>query len=59
MKETRVLSLCQEDPLEKKMATHSSILAQEISWTEESGDLQSIESQRVGFNLVNMHRLES
>ena len=59
MRETQVQSLSQEDPLEKKMATHSSILAQEISWTEESGDLQSIESQRVGFNSVNMHRHES
>ena len=38
----------QEDPLEKKMATHSNILAWEIPWTEEPGGLQSIESQRVG-----------
>ena len=37
-----------EDPLEKEMATHSSILAQEISWTEEPGGLQSMGSQRVG-----------
>ena len=37
----RVLSLGWEDPLEKKMATHSSILAWEIPWTEESGSLQS------------------
>ena len=37
----------QEDPLEKGMATHSSILAWEIPWTEESGRLQSIGSQRV------------
>ena len=37
MQETRVQSLGQEDPLEKEMATHSSILAWEISWTEEPG----------------------
>ena len=46
--ETQVLSLDQEDPLEKGMATHSSILAWRISWTEETGGLQSIGSQRVG-----------
>ena len=40
--ETWVLSLDQEDPLEKDMATHSRILAWEIPWTEESGGLQSI-----------------
>ena len=45
--------------LEKEMATHSSILAQETPWTEEPGDLQSIESQRVGFNLLNMHTRKS
>ena len=39
MQETRVQSLCQEDPLEKEMATHSSILAWEIPWIEESGSL--------------------
>ena len=39
-----------EDPLEKEMATHSSILAWKISWTEEPGGLQSIGSQRVGHN---------
>ena len=42
MKETRVQSLGWEDPLEKEMATRSSILAWEISWTEESGGLQSM-----------------
>ena len=42
MQETRVRSLRQEDPLEKEMATHSSILAWEISWTEEPGGLQSM-----------------
>ena len=45
MQETRVRSLGQEDPLEKEMATHSSILAWEIPWTEELGGLQSIRSQ--------------
>ena len=41
MQETQVRSLSQEDPLEEEMATHSSILAWEISWTEEPGGLQS------------------
>ena len=44
IKEMQVLSLGQEDPLEKDMATHSSILAWEILWTEESGGLQSMGS---------------
>ena len=48
MQETKVLSLGHEDPLEKGMATHSSILAWRIPWTEEPGDLQSMVSQRVG-----------
>ena len=48
IQETRVQSLGQEDPLEKRMATHSSILAWSISWTEEPGGLQSMLSQRVG-----------
>ena len=48
MQETWVQSLSQEDPLEKGMATHSSILAWSIPWTEEPGRLQSIGSQRVG-----------
>ena len=48
--ETQVLSLGQEDPLEKEMATHSSILAWEIPWTEETGGPQSMGSQRVGHN---------
>ena len=52
MRETWVYSLSQEDPLEKEMATHSSILAWEISWTEEPGRLQSMESQGVGHNLA-------
>ena len=48
MQETWVLSLGQEDPLEKEMATHSSILAWRIPWMEEPGGLQSTGSQRVG-----------
>ena len=47
MQETPVVSLGWEDPLEKGMATHSSILAWRIPWTEEPGGLQSIESYRV------------
>ena len=45
MREIRVLSLGQEDPLEKEMATHSSTLAWKILWTGEPGKLQSIGSQ--------------
>ena len=48
MRETWVPSLGQEDLLEKEMATHSSILACKIPWTEEPGRLQSMGSQRVG-----------
>ena len=47
MQETRVQPLGWEDPLEKEMATHSSILAGKIPWTEEPGRLQSTGSQRV------------
>ena len=46
--EMRVRSLGQEDPLEEEMATHSSILAWRLPWTEEPGGLQSNELQRVG-----------
>ena len=46
--EMQVRSLGQEDPLEKKMETHFNVLAWKISWTEESGSLQSMGSQRVG-----------
>ena len=46
--ETWVPSLSREDPLEKGMATHSSILARRIPWTEEPGGLQSMGLQRVG-----------
>ena len=45
VQETWVQSLCWEDPLEKEMTTHSSILAWEIPWTEEPGGLESIVSQ--------------
>ena len=50
MQETWVWSLGQEDPQEKEMATHSSILAWEIPWTEGLGRLQSMRSRRVGHN---------
>ena len=50
MQETQVRSVGQEDPLEKKMATHSSILAWKIPWTEEPGRLRFMRSQRVGRN---------
>ena len=48
MQETRVRSLGWEDPLEKRMATHTNILAWKIPWTEEPGGLQTMRSQRVG-----------
>ena len=47
---TGVRSLCQEDALEKEMVTHSSILTQEIPWTEEPRGLQSMGLQKVGHN---------
>ena len=52
MQETQVQSLGWEDPLEKEMATHSSTLAWKIPWTEEPGGLQSMGSQRVGYDLA-------
>ena len=48
MQETWVRSLSREDPLEKGMAAHSSILAWRTPWTEEPGRLQSLGLQRVG-----------
>ena len=48
MWENRVQSLGQEDPPEKEMATHSSLLAWQIPWTEELGGLQSMWLQKVG-----------
>ena len=54
---TRVRSLGWDDPLEKEMAAHSSILAWKIQWTEEPGELQSTGSQTVGHNLATkQHR---
>ena len=48
MQKTRVQSLGRKDPLEKEMATHSTILAWRIPWTEGPGGLQSLGSQKVG-----------
>ena len=53
MQETQVQSLGQEDPLEKEMAIHSSILAWEIPWTEEPSGLQSMGSQKSQTQLSN------
>ena len=55
MQETQVQSLGQEDPLEKQMATHSSILAWRLPWTEEPGGLQSTGLQRVRHNWVTKY----
>ena len=55
MQEIRVRSLDQEDSLEKGMATHSSILAWRIPWTEEAGGLQSMGSQRVAHDRATKH----
>ena len=49
VQETRVQSLGQEDPLEKEMANHSSILAWRILWTDEPGEVLSVKSQIVGY----------
>ena len=54
MWETQVWSLSWEDPLEKEMATHSSILAWKIPWTEDPGGLQSMGSQRVGRDFTSL-----
>ena len=59
MRETWVQSLGWEDPLEKEMAPHSSILAWKMPWTEEPGRLQSIGSQRVGHDWENSLRFTS
>ena len=53
MQKMQVQSLGQEDPLEEEMATHSSILAWEILWTEEPGGLQSMGSQKSWTRLSN------
>ena len=52
MQEIQIRSLDQEDPLEKVMATHSSILAGRISWIEEPGGLQSMGLKRVGHDYI-------
>ena len=52
IQETQIQPMGWEDPLEKGMATHSSVLAWRIPWTEESGGLQSTGSQRVGHDLA-------
>ena len=59
MRETRVQSLGQEDLLEKKMATHSSILAWKIPWTEEPGRLQSMGVTKSQTRLINFTSLHS
>ena len=56
---TQIRSLGQEDPLEKGMAIHSSILAWEIPWTEEPDGLQSIKSQRVGHDRSDLARMHA
>ena len=57
VQETRVLSLGQEDPLEKEIAIHSSILSWKIPWTEEPGGLQSMGPQESDMNeKLNHHK---
>ena len=58
MQETRVQSLGWEDPLEKEIATHSSILVWRIPWTEEPGELQSTGPQRVGHDWATLLHTE-
>ena len=55
MQDTLICSLGQEDPLEEEMATHSSILAWKIPWTEEPRGLQCMGSQRIGHNGTRSH----
>ena len=57
MQEMRVQPLGQEDPLEKKMSTHSRILTWKIPWTEEPGRLQSLGSQRVGHDWAGQRKI--
>ena len=52
MQETHVRPLGREEPLEKEMATHSTVLAWEIPWAEGSGGLQSMRAKRVGDDLA-------
>ena len=58
MQETEIQLLGLEDPLEEGMATHSSILAWKIPWTEEPGGLQSMGSQRAGHDWATKQLLE-
>ena len=58
VQETQVRSLSQEDPLEEEMATHSSILAWRVPWTEEPCGLQSMGLKRGGHNWTRMHTLK-
>ena len=58
MQEMWVRSVGREDPLEKKIATHSSFLAWEITWTEEPDGLQSMGLQRVGHDLATKQQLK-
>ena len=58
MQETQVRSLGQEDPLEEEMATHSSILAWEIPWTEEPGRLQPMGAERVRHDWTHTQHTE-
>ena len=59
MQDTQVRSLGQEDPLEKEMATHSSIFAWEIPWTEEPGRLQFLGMQRVRHDLATKQQMNN
>ena len=59
IEETGVQSLGGEDPLEKGMATHSSILAQRIPWTEEPGGLQTMSLQRVGHDCSDLAHIDA
>ena len=59
MQKAQFKSLGQEDPLEKEMTTHSSMLAWEISWTEDPGMLQSMGSQRVRHDLATKQQSTS
>ena len=59
MQEMQFQSLGQEDPLEKEMANHFSILAWEIPWTEEPGGLQFMESQQVTHDLMSEQEQQS
>ena len=56
-KEMQVRSLGREDPLEKELAAHSSILAWRMPWTEEPGRLQSMDHKRVRHDLARMHAI--